>query len=248
MNKATENIIKFAYWNVQGLRISDNCRKIDDPRFINAVRKHDIICLAETHCEESDIITVEGYKCFQICRTKSKKINRCFGGIAILYKENLKDGIKFLGHGNNDYVWVKLSKHFFGISQDMYVCVAYIPPEYSPYYRCRGENALDLIEKDMIMYNGAGQMSLAGDVIARTKNEQDFIQSDSLHDEIENAFYEVDENLRRRNSQDLTNSCPRGKRLLELCTSTQLRIMNGYCIGDTMGRVSVTFNNSKYLP
>jgi exonuclease III len=110
MENINQNSLKIAYWNVEGLKLSSSDPKTEDPRFVSEIKKHDIICLAETHCSEEQYINVDGYRCFKICRSKAKRVNRYFGGIAILYKESLQAGVKFLEHKNNDYVWVKLSK------------------------------------------------------------------------------------------------------------------------------------------
>jgi hypothetical protein len=49
-------------------------------------------------------------------------------------------------------------------------------------------------------------------------------------------FYTADKELVVRNSQDTVAGCCRGKTLLELCTSAQIRIMNGRSIGDIDGK------------
>ena len=72
-----------------------------------------------------------------------------FGGIAILYKSDLKEGIKFLPHKNDDFVWIKLCKSFFGLVQDYFICYTYIPPENSKYYQNRKQDTWDYIEKDI---------------------------------------------------------------------------------------------------
>ena len=136
-------------WNVGGLKLSSSLPKTEDDRFIDEVKRHDIFCIAETHCDNEQVINIENYKCFKICRSKNKKNNRTYGGLAILYKNSLQKGIKFLEHSNNDYVWIKICKNFFTFSQDIYMCVAYIPPENSPFYKTRGEHTLQYIEKDI---------------------------------------------------------------------------------------------------
>ena len=94
----------------------------------------------QTHCDDKPNISIEGYKCFKICRSKSRKRNGYYGGITILYKESLQKGLKFLNH-KNDYIWFRLCKHFF---------VVYISPENSSFYKLRGENTLHHTERNII--------------------------------------------------------------------------------------------------
>ena len=230
-----QKLIKFGYWNIEGLNISSTLPKLDDPRLLNKIKEHDIFCIAETHCDERQNINIQGYKCVQVCRPKSKKINRCFGGIAVLYKENLQEGIRII-ETRKDYLWLKLSKSYFGLSKDMYVCLAYIPPENSAFYKSRGENTISNIEKDLMKYNTLGHTLLVGDLNARTNLELDFIENDHNNGVRNNTFYIADKNIIGRNSEDTGASCTRGKALVELCISAQMRIMNGRCLGDSGGR------------
>ena len=53
--------LKLGYWNVAGLNTNDDCNnKVNEYELINLVRRHDIICLAESHCGEEDVIHFEG--------------------------------------------------------------------------------------------------------------------------------------------------------------------------------------------
>ena len=159
--------IRFAFWNIEGLRFTDDHPKTQDETFITLVKSNDIIGIAETHCGESDSISVEGYNCFKLSRPKSNKINRHFGGIAVMYKTELKEGIKFLNHANNDYSWLKLNTELFGLDKDLYICIVYIPLESSPYYKVRQQDTLSFIEEDICNYSMKGSVVLAGDLNAR---------------------------------------------------------------------------------
>ena len=145
MKSVLQSNLKIGYWNIEGLSLSGSCPKVSDQRFIKAVSDHDIFCLAETHCSADQNIEVNGYKCFKLSRSSNKKNNRCYGGIAVLYKSYIHEGIKFLEHHNNDYIWLKLNKSFFKTSEDIFMCIAYIPPESSAFYKKRGENTLNFI-------------------------------------------------------------------------------------------------------
>ena len=83
--------LKLAHWNIQGL----TTEKLEDSSFIDQIKKHDIVILSETHLDNSQDIDITGYKCYKLCRSKTLKINRSFGGIAILYKSELQGGVTF---------------------------------------------------------------------------------------------------------------------------------------------------------
>ena len=228
--------LKFAYWNIEGLRLSDCSPKSSDERFMKEVIKHDIFCISETHCDENQNISIENYKTFKISRSRNKKNNRCYGGIAIWYKSSLAKGLTFLNHKNNDYIWIKLCRYFFNTTQDTYLCVAYIPPENSPFYKTRGENTLSYIESDIMKYKNEGSIMLVGDLNARTRTELDYIVYDNDKYMSDRDFYTSDKEIIPRNSQDIATPCVRGKALLELCNAAQIRIINGRSIGDINGK------------
>ena len=208
--------------------------------FHNLLIKHDLVLLSETHCKTDEKIHIDGYECFQLNRNKTKGNNRNYGGIAVIYKCEMKKGIKFLQHKNHDYVWVKLLKTWFGFETDYYLCYAYIPPENSTFYKARGDDTLALIESDILKYSKMGHVMLCGDLNARTKNLPDFILNDEpLDDEIfpqdEISIYELDNNINVRSSQD-DKVCARGQKLLSLCIAAKLRILNGRTVGDALGK------------
>ena len=79
-----KNTLKILSWNMQGLPQSN--QKQEDEKFIKTIKMHDIACLMETHLSKDQNLNIEGFTCFKICRSKSKANNRCFVGIAVLYK------------------------------------------------------------------------------------------------------------------------------------------------------------------
>jgi hypothetical protein len=226
-------LIKIGFWNVEGLNVNKDS-KLSDPDFLHVIKQHDIIALAETHIGENDSINVEGYKSVKLCRPLTSKINRYFGGIAILYRQQLRPGLKFLEHRNNDYIWMQMCREYFGLDEDVFVCVAYIPPDNSSYCKARNDDTLQYIENDVAKYSSMGKVILTGDFNARTNTELDFISNDSSNDMGDD--YMVDLNIIPRNSQDNAQSCSRGKKLLDLCVSARLRIVNGRCVGDAQGQ------------
>ena len=154
--------LDICFLNVGGLK-SKNHDKTKDDIFLKSIAAHDIILLAETHMGYSDSVLIEGYHYFQICRPISRN-NRYFGGIAILYKSSIKDGVKILPIRNTNFHWILLKKDFFNLSNDIYLCTVYYPPSNSAYLSEDSE-IFQLIEKDIFSYQNLGDIILCGDCI-----------------------------------------------------------------------------------
>lgn len=163
-----------------------------------------------------------------MCRNVSKHNNRFFGGLAILCKEFLKKHVKILKNTNSEFQWVKLEKSFFGLDEDLFICVTYNPPQNSNYTRSITQDILELIEKDILQYKSLGNIMLCGDFNARVSNQNDYISCDSSQF-LPLSGYHVDKELLMRRCCDTTLDT-RGRELLELCISHQLRIKTVECL------------------
>ena len=234
-NGFTRANISFCVWNVGGL-VSKSYNKVNDENFIKEIRDYDIVLLTETHLGYNSQVNIENFKYFPVCRPQSAN-TRFYGGLGILIKNSIRQGVKILTNTNKDYQWLKLDKSFFNFMKDIFLCLAYIIPSNSSYAKQSSEDILDSIEKDIIYkYKKDGDIILCGDFNARSGSEPDFIQNDNygihipVHDD-----YECDVIQELRNSYD-SKLDTRGKQLLEFCISTKMRILNGRVIGDLLGK------------
>ena len=98
------------------MRTSLGYSKLEDDEFLKCLTGFDIVGLVETHCGPENGISIPGYRTFSLSRPKSKNANKYHGGIAILYKNELRSGIKHV-KTNSVGIWVKLDKHFFASKQ-----------------------------------------------------------------------------------------------------------------------------------
>jgi len=98
-------------------------------------------------------------------------------------------------------------------------------------------STLELIERDIVeKYGNRRDIIIAGDLNARIGNERDFILDDGTpHIPIDIGSYRVDATAADRFSYD-TVVDTRGKDILELCISNQLRVLNGRTFGDSTGK------------
>ena len=227
MPKCDQFLYTFASWNIQGLR-SKSHDKTRDPYFKQEIKNFDVVGLLETHTVEGQDpeIPIAGFETFYIHQPKHKNAPHGSGGIAILIKPHLRKGIKLFPSKTKDYVWLQLDKASLGLRKSLFICFAYIPPPESTYSKRLHQNILDLIESDIYNYKTRGDIILMGDLNARTAKNVDFIRNDALtHIPLSND-YSLDTDIPCRKSQDNVTD-ERGKHLLEICISAQLRILNG---------------------
>ncbi|CAC5370981.1 unnamed protein product [Mytilus coruscus] len=218
-------------WNVRGLG-----DKIQDELFIDKIQS-DINILLETWKGECKDYKILSYNTISKIRKKKKKnARRHSGGIIVYYKKEIAKGITNInGTKSQNRLWLKLEKEFFGFKEDLYLCAIYVPPINSNYF----ENDYNLLENEISTYARQGRILLMGDMNARTGKCPDFITGDSCqinNFDAENLipdYYEVDTEIARNNQDNVTNV--QGKSLLELCTASRLRILNGRFIMDSLG-------------
>jgi len=148
--------------------------------------------------------------------------------LALLYKNELHDWIS-VEKASPNFLWFKISKKYTKTTNDIFVCDVYIPPYFHP------ELFQDL-QSDIENYSSQGSAPLMGDLNSRTGKYPDSVSQEGneiiINDQSEYAL-----SLTQRNSFDneLKNH---GKRLLEICRSTDLRILNGRVSGDSLGRAT----------
>ena len=173
------NWLKIGYWNIRGLKFSDGSLKTEQKAFFERIKKHDIMCFSEVQCGTENIPRLEGYRCLQLCRGINE-INNCYyGGLCVFYKTYLRKGISFLPNVNTDFIWIKLCRECFGMSKDIFMCLAYFPPDMSSYYKAWDIDSLSLIEEKILNLDQNSSYVIMGDINARTGKSIDFIENDS---------------------------------------------------------------------
>jgi hypothetical protein len=177
-------------------------------------------------------VNIPGYRYFPICRDQSKN-GRYFGGLAILYKDELKPGIKLLPIMNRTLTLTGLSlkRIFFNLEKDIYTCLVYYPPVQSATLHNQDCTILDLIEKDIIKHQDYGNIMLCGDFNARVGCENYCITKDNNNFNPSFDCY-VSDSARPRMSQDKITDT-RDNHLIDICVGNQLRILNGRLAGDS---------------
>ena len=226
-------ILKVTCWNVNGIfKRSQDYSKLDDTEFLKCISEYDIIGILETHSSHDDIMNLQGFRAISFCRPKASLARKPSGGITVFYKSHIS-GIKVVKIAEHA-IWIKLQKQNFHLTNDVYLAFSYLPPENSSFSQKSDNDILNAIEEDLLFFCNKGDIILMGDLNARTSTESEVIVNDTDKFLPNYVNYEEDLQLLPRMNQDETSNT-RGKALIELCTATGLRILNGRKPGDSLG-------------
>ena len=218
-----------SHWNIEGHKSAIVGNKLEDPEFLNIISKSDIVALTELHADEE--VGIPGYNCLKFKkREKNWRGYKVGGGIGVYAKNEIAHLVQAIPNKNEDSIWIRLPKNFFGEKEDIYIGTYYISPS-----NCKNRKEIDAfttINEEINFFNKKGIALVQGDINARTGIEQDFIENDKYDQNIgiENVF-----NQYIRNSEDQEIKT-RGKDLLDICKMNDYLIMNGRTIGDLFGK------------
>ena len=109
-------------FNVEGLK-----SKQEGTSFIKLVQQFDISVLTETWKRDTSKLDLEGFRDFSQVRQKHFNAIRHSGGIAVLVKIIMRQGVR-LAEDSEGFIWLQLEKSFFNLQNDVSLCRAYISP------------------------------------------------------------------------------------------------------------------------
>lgn len=216
-------------WNINGLNNKVLGDKTKNKDFVDAISNIDFMFLTETWNNKN--IDIPGFETINSISVepKSKTACRQSGGISLIFKSKFKNYVTIVKNRKN-FLWSKISKEILNDDKDLYICGTYIPPEKSNYF---DEEIFEELENDIISFSSRGNIITLGDFNARTNKLEDFVSSEGSNlilDTSENSLRPTE----RQNFDSITNN--HGKKLIEICKSCDLRILNGRTMGDSLGR------------
>ena len=154
-------------------------------------------------------------------------------------------GVKTVETDPNGFIWVKLDQSYFNLDTDVFICFVYIPPCDSVYFKLHETDFFSQLESGIRKYSEAGSVSVIGDLNARTSTNDDFAQSSDDYinflPTLNDDDFVIDDFQNRCSEDKICNSS--GQKLLDICKSTDLRIINGR-VGDDRGVGRLTFLSS----
>lgn len=239
--KNSKGILTFASHNIQG----SFDRKIQFHEILSFVANKDIVCFQETWLTESNILQIPGYSIFRSDRKTSK--NKNSGGVVIIYKSILSKGIQKIKSKNNDFLWIKLNKSFFGLECDLYLCNCYIPPQSSRFHDDLDNPYFNTLKDEISMFSSLGEIILCGDFNSRVGEIQESVY-DVENDVLSRRYIDNNEfELPFRHNEDKeVNSF--GRKLIKFLNETNLMIINGRKLGDSVGsKTCYKYNGSSVV-
>ena len=173
-------------------------------------------------------------------RPKKKKLGRHSGGITILVKSHLRKGIK-VAHNSEGLLWFCLSKSFFNLKNDLYICATYIPPQYSSKSVMAKTDYFSDLLNTTNSFLRRGNVIVAGDLNARIgrENNSESVDLPCLEDILPHAT--ITSVVPERSACDLVIN-PHGRKLLRMCSDLNLHVANGRTPGDLLGNFSCYTN------
>ena len=129
----------------------------------------EIICVTETHAKSNDIMRIDGYEYFGVCRKTDgvTMTHRGSGGCGIFVKKSLENRYEII-------CCFKLSDNVVGIrikchvtSEYVIIYCVYLPPDSSKYGQ-NNETVLNYLTIEMYKCVNAKNVFLCGDFNART--------------------------------------------------------------------------------
>lgn len=230
--------ISIGCWNIDNAftdRSSGRICKLTLPHIFNTVSDFDIFCLVETHCGPKDSLDdfLPDYKFVESTRPKHPKGPTYSGGIAIGYKNSISAGIKTFKVTDTEIIYIKLLKEFFKLDRDLFIFCVYVAPSDSVYFT-QHDSVFDRIENHIAKFSMLGSCLVCGDFNARTQRADDFCSNFISALPLDGSNIISDPVPPERNNLDPKKNS-HGKCLLELCKASNMRILNGRFLGDTVG-------------
>ncbi len=230
--------------NIQG-GIVNKLSSIDDKLYIEICR-HDIYCVQEAWVSEdqmssSPIPEVKGYKCYTNLRNKGRK-TRVFGGNIVYFRKEFDNKyIRKLGSNYNDFLWVWLDGKHFNLPTDLYLCSVYLPHEKSSIHDIRKSDPFQVLAEETAHYQQKGMVMYIGDFNSRTglsPEDWNFISNPAeLPGHHSFSLNDDTSDIPKRHNED-TGSNLFGPKLLKLCETLGLVVLNGRIPGDFFGKMT----------
>ena len=215
---------------------------------LKTIQDFDVFCLLETHhtAEQVGSLHIDQFKNHSICRPKPKNASRYkpSGGLSLYIRKNIVAGVVILPEPGTESIFIKLKKEFFGLGNDIIVCFSYCVPSSSAVVNrdFMPEDLFEDLGSKLSKYETQGDIILMGDLNSRTGCIPEYVTNESNdYMPIPNIYTDTEYTFVRSSQDQKVNSY--GRKLIELCKSLPLRILNGRKVGDLLG--NFTCHNSR---
>ena len=149
-------------------------RRVQYPDFISFVNQYDVVCLAETKLDETDVVLLDGYTF--ISQPRKHKYLRKSGGIGFFVRNTLSKHVKTITMQSEYIACINISRNYHKHDQDILISSVYIPPQQ---YRFFNNDEFDLFEQDVTsLCSTYDYLIMTGDFNAQTGDLNDFTSAD----------------------------------------------------------------------
>ena len=195
---------------------------------LNLCNTCDIVLVCESWSIELSHIDIPGFVEFAAHRPSLHRQARRASGI-IYVKSDIIPGVSLFKKGPLETAWIKLNKNYFGLPRDIHLCLCYIMPVNSSVQVRIECEVIDSIILDIAKLDETHPNSLflvCGEMNGRTGNLADFVEYDTCAKLPLPDFYTEDSFVFTLDNEDKVVNA-QGKRIIEFCKMTNLRIANG---------------------
>ena len=189
----------------------------------------------------TDAPRLDGFTCCSSFRDfMHQSARRASGGVAVCLKNSI--ACKFCVWKVSlprSTVWLQSKKKLShaGRQHHLYIGVVYIPPRGAIIEHYSSSlPAYDILQNIAEVCAAGGVMIVAGDFNARTASAQDLTHQDEFGDLLDSSLLPAPPTCNFPTWQSFDRIiCPFGRRLLEICETSDLVILNGRVPGDEAG-------------
>ena len=229
--------------------------KLECDDFIKLVNCHDVIFLSETWTNKYSNLNLDGFIPVAKHRRKKVKARRESGGLVCYFRESIFRGIHEEKWSFEDGLCFRLDKTWFGWDKDIFLLCVYMRSNESTREDMNDDiDCYEILLDQIASVSERGNVLIAGDMNGRTAmldesylpNQFDTINFENVID-LENVisvddFINNSMSVKRHNCDHSVNAY--GRKLIELCQSADLAILNGRT-GLDRGIGKFTFCNHK---
>ena len=149
-------------------------RRVQYPDFISFVNQYDVVCLAETKLDETDVVLLDGYTF--VSQPRRQKYLRKSGSIGFFVRNNLSKNVKTITMQSEYIACINISRSYHKHDQDILIASVYIPPQQSRFFN---NDEFDLFEQDVTsLCSTYDYLIMTADFNAQTGDLNDFTSAD----------------------------------------------------------------------
>ena len=172
-NDKSQKSLQIGTLNVCGLK-----RRSLYPDFNDLVSKFDVFFTVETKLDKHDIISLQGYTF--ISNPRKQIVLRKSRGIGIYLKNDISEHISQIETQLDYSAWIKISKLYTKLKDDIIIGACYVPPQNSKYYN--KDDFAQLEQEIMSFCCESKYVFITEDLYAKIASMQDFTRSDASFD------------------------------------------------------------------